>query len=102
MIIFNTTFHIEDDIHSDCIAFLKDDYIPSAIQSGFLHQPRLAFIHRQYEEKGVSYSLQFHVKNVETLNHWLDTEGQTLQSEIVKRFGNKVMGFVTLMEEISL
>lgn len=102
MIIFNTTFHIEDNIHEDFIDFLKKTYIPFATQSGFLHQPRLALIHRQHEENGVSYSLQFHVKNTDTLNHWFDTDGQTLQKEIVKQFGNKAMGFITLMEEVSL
>lgn len=102
MIIFNTTFHIEDDIHDACILFLKDIYIPRATGSGFLHLPRLARIHRQHEESGTSYSLQFCVKNVDTLNHWLSTDGQPLQKEMTDRFGNKALGFMTLLEEIEL
>lgn len=102
MIIFNTTFHAEDDVLDDYITFMKEVYIPRAAGSGFLHEPRFARIHSQHEESGSSYSLQFMVKNVDTLNHWFAMEGQTLQEEMTARFGNKALGFVTLLEEIEL
>ncbi len=102
MIIFNTTFHVEDDVLNDYISFIKEIYITRAAGSGFLHEPRFARIHAQHEESGSSYSLQFRVKNVDTLNHWFSTEGQTLQEELALRFGNKALGFVTLLEEIEL
>lgn len=102
MIIFNTTFHVEDDVLNDYLSFMKETYIPSAASSGFLHQPRLCRIHAQHEESGSSYSLQFHVKNVDTLNHWFAAQGQALQNELTARFGNRALGFVTLLEEIEL
>ena len=102
MIIFNTTFHVEDEVCNDYIRFIKDVYIIKAANSGFLHEPRFARIHAQHEESGTSYSLQFKVKNVDTLNHWYATEGEALQKELTSLFGNKALGFVTLLEEISL
>ncbi|NDV96540.1 DUF4286 family protein [Dysgonomonas sp. 521] len=102
MIIFNTTFHVEDQICDDYIRFIKETYIIRAVNSGFLHEPRFARIHAQHEESGTSYSLQFKVKNVDTLNHWYATEGEALREELTTRFGNKALGFVTLLEEISL
>ena len=102
MIIFNTTYHVEDEILDDYILFMKENYIITAASSGFLYEPRFCRIHSQHEESGSSYSLQFKVKNVDTLNHWFATEGQTLQREMSTRFGNKALGFVTLMEEIDL
>lgn len=102
MIIFNTTFHVEDGVLDSYIHFIKETYIIIAVGSGFLHEPRFCRIHSQHEESGSSYSLQFKVKNVDTLNHWFATEGQSLQDELTKRFGNKALGFVTLLEEIEL
>lgn len=102
MLIFNTTFHIEDGVHNECITFLKDVYIPESINGGFLLEPRFAKIHSQHELSGCSYSLQFYVKNIETLNHWL-TGGETLlQQKLKASFGEKVLGFVTVMEEVKL
>ncbi|GAB6007824.1 DUF4286 family protein [Dysgonomonas reticulitermitis] len=102
MIIFNTTFHVEDDVLNDYINFMKETYIVRAASSGFLHEPRFARIHARHEESGSSYSLQFSVKNVETLNHWFSSEGEILQGELASRFGDKALGFVTLLEEIEL
>lgn len=102
MIIFNTTFHADDDVNTAFLQFIKESYIPIAGSSGFLLNPRLSLIHRQHEEGGVSYSLQFYVKNTDTLNHWFSIEGNNLQEQLTKRFGNKVMGFVTILEEIEL
>ncbi|MBK5721587.1 DUF4286 family protein [Dysgonomonas sp. Marseille-P4677] len=102
MIIFNTTFHVEDDVCNNYLAFMKEIYIPKAANSGFLHEPRFAKIHAQHEQSGTSYSLQFKVKNVDTLNYWFEKEGESLQKELTSHFGNKALGFVTLMEEINL
>lgn len=102
MIIFNTTFHVEDNSCDNYISFMKETYIPQAANSGFLLEPRFAKIHAQHEQSGSSYSLQFKVKNVDTLNYWFEKEGLSLQNELTTRFGNTALGFVTLMEEIEL
>lgn len=102
MIIFNTTFHVEEGVREEYVRFMKEVYIVRAATSGFLLEPRFSLIQAQHEENGRSYSLQFRVKNVDTLNHWFATEGQDLQKELTVRFGNKALGFVTLMDEIEL
>lgn len=102
MLIFNTTLHIEDAIHDECLIFLKTIYIPQALESGLLCQPALAKIERQHEESGVSYALQFKTLDIDTLNRWAGETGENLSVELNKRFGTKVGGFVTLLEEVSL
>lgn len=102
MIIFNTTFHVEDSARSNFVAYMKETYIPKAMNSGFLHEPRFAKIQGQYDQGGSSYSLQFKVKNVDTLNYWFEKEGLALQKDLTDHFGDAAIGFVTLMEEIEL
>ncbi|MDL2255387.1 DUF4286 family protein [Parabacteroides sp. OttesenSCG-928-G06] len=100
MIVYNTTFHIDHDILEDCLLFLKKIYIPQASESGFLRTPCLRRIIQAEKEGGESYSVQFHVKNVETLQYWLENEGNRLHQALIKRFGSKVVGFTTLLDEI--
>lgn len=102
MIVYNTTFHIEKDILKESLEYLKTDYIPRAAASGFLLRPRFMRILNTSEDEGVSYSVQFHVKNVDTLNFWLKSEGAGMQKELVTRFGSRIVGFSTLLEEIEL
>lgn len=102
MLIFNTTFHADNDVHDTFLLFMKQEYIPQSSSSGFLYSPCFSRIRAQHEQEGVSYSLQFKVKNIETLNYWLSNDGEILQQALVDKFKNKVAGFVTIMEEIEL
>lgn len=102
MLIFNTTLHIDDSIHDECLNFLSKEYIPKALASGLVEQPSLAKIDRQHEESGTSYALQFKATDLDTLDNWAVQIGEVLQKEMNNKFGSKVAGFVTLLEEIPL
>jgi len=101
MIVYNTTFHVEDDILTESIEFLKSEYIPCAIRNGLLVNPLLQRV-MQNVEAGTSLCVQFRVKDEKTLHDWIREEGAELQRKLVVRFGNKMAGFSTLLEEIDL
>lgn len=100
MIVYNTTFHIEKEVQQEALEYLKNNYIRKAILSGFLLQPCLRRVMQTEQEEGISLSIQFHVKNVDTLNYWLQQEGNAMLKELVSHFGHKIAGFTTLLEEI--
>lgn len=102
MILFNTTYHVDDSVHDEVIQYFKEEFIPKAIASNMLREPHFFLVHAQYEENGRSYSLQFRAKDLETLEKWMMEEGEKLQTELVTRFGNKACGFMTLLEEVVL
>lgn len=102
MLIFNTTFHVDDNVKEAFIDFMKLIYIPQSTNSGFLHEARFAKIRPQHEQNGSSYALQFKVKNSETLNYWLSEGGLLLQQQMTAKFGNRASGFITILEEIDL
>jgi len=101
MIVYNTTFHIEDEILAESIEYLKSEYIPHAIKSGLLMQPVLRRVLQDVED-GTSLCVQFHVQNQETLHDWIRQDGIALQRKLTARFGNKMAGFSTLLDEIDL
>lgn len=101
MIVYNTTFHIEKDILAESLEYLKRQYIPKAVESGFLQKPCLRRVMQtEADEEGECFSVQFHVKNVETLDYWMRQEGGRLHRDLTNRFGHKIAGFSTLLEEL--
>lgn len=100
MIVYNTTFHIDNGVLDEGLAFLVDVYLPRASASGFLQNPLLRKVLHNSTDEGISFSVQFHVKNIDTLNFWLENEGKLLHQELVTKFGPKIAGFSTLLEEI--
>lgn len=102
MLIFNTTFHLEKGISDDCLTFFKKEYIPKAIESGLVSTPSISKVHANHGETGVTYALQFKANSIEDIEKWVIETGEDLQKELVKKFGDKVAGFVTLLEEVDI
>ena len=53
MIVYNTTFHIEKDILDESLDYLKKQYIPKAVESGFLQRPCLRRVMQAEEGEGI-------------------------------------------------
>lgn len=102
MIIFNTTYHLEHLVSGEALKFFKEVYIPEAVASGLFTNPSLSKVHAAHGESGVTYALHFKVKDIETLERWVDETGEDLKQKLLKKFGNQVAGFSTLLEEVEL
>lgn len=101
MLIYNTTFHIEKSVLDKCVSYLKKEYIPAAVESGLLRSPRLHRILPSGNDTGSeSYAVQFEAKSMVALRYWMMHHGAALHKEIAERFGQDVVGFSTLLEEI--
>lgn len=99
MLIYNTTFHTEDDVHDNFLIWLREFYIPEIEKYGILRLPRLCHLLSHYDE-GTVYSLQWEVEDSVCLHRWHVAQGAKLNEEMTKIFKDKVVGFPTLMEII--
>lgn len=102
MIIFKTTFHLDDSIHDEALDFIKNIYAKKAVEGGALYMPQLSKIMVEYQEVGGSYVLQFRVKSKAILDEWVATEGGALEEDFYQVFGEKACCFVTLQKRIEL
>ncbi len=102
MIVYNTTFHAHLDVVQDFLDWLRTVYVPRAIADGRLSEPRLTFVLNAEESDGHNYSLQFRAADVDVLRDWYAAVGDDLVMEMAGRFGDKVAGFSTLLEEVGL
>ena len=102
MIIYNTTFHIEECIQQDFIEYIRQNVIPQATKSGLLTSPRFSRIFDEHEEKGFSYALEFSTESIEKLEQWNKTESAVIFTPLMKKFKDKMVGFSTVMQTISL
>jgi len=102
MIVYNTTFHIDKEVAEDVIIYLRHQFIPDSLADGLLQQPRLLKLNQVNADDGLNIALQFDVKDMMTLNRWLSGQGATVRKSFVNSFGHKVVGFSTVMEEMTL
>lgn len=97
MIVYNTTYRVDAGADAQFLSWVRESLIPGAVRSGELTEPRLYRVETDDEGEGRSYSLQFTVKSREILQRWYEEEGVRSSEEMTARFGNSVLGFVTLL-----
>jgi hypothetical protein len=102
MIIYNTTFHIEEGIQDDFIEYIRQNVIPQATKSGLLISPRFSRIFGEHEDKGFSYALEFTTESIDKLEQWNKTESTAVTTPLIEKFKDKIVGFSTVMQTISL
>lgn len=104
MILYNITLNIDNDITDDCLDYLKGTFIRQATASRVMQSPKIHRVlpNETSDSQSGSYAIQFNVKNIDTLNYWIEHEGQHISKQLISRFGNKIAGFTTVLEEIEL
>ncbi|EJX04691.1 hypothetical protein EVA_07209 [gut metagenome] len=98
MLIYNTTYHVEEDQEKYFLIWMQEVYLPEIEKTGLLKSPRILRVLSHREEGSACFSVQFEVKDSATLHHWHSQQGVKLNEELLKIFKNKVVGFPTLME----
>jgi|SRR5690554_3883869 len=101
MIVFNTTFHVEEGQQEEFIEYMLQVFIPMSTRSGLLTLPRLARVHGKEEEEGHSFAMEFQVESIYTLEQWNREESQKVYAPLLEKFKEKLAGFSTVMETIS-
>lgn len=101
MIICNTTYHVECSISGEFIDWMKLVFLPRATENGLVANPRLMRL-MGHNEGGACFAVQLQASSLKILQQWNQEVGKQLHQAIVERFGNKVAGFTTFMEEIQI
>lgn len=100
MYLYNTSFHADSSVAETFIAWLKTIFIPEAMSSGLFSEASLGKILLEIEPGTSSYTLQLKASELDRAREWNETIGNSLRSVIIKKFGGKVVFFVTFIEII--
>ena len=100
MIVFNTTFHVDEALHEEFIEYMLQHFIPMSIRSGLLRSPRLARVYGKEGEEGYSYAMEFTAADLETLERWNTEESKDVYTPLLAKFKEKLAGFSTIMQTV--
>lgn len=98
MLVYNTTYNIEEEVLSNFLIWLHEVYVPEIEKNGILTNHRLLRVLSHRDETTECFSMQWDVESSALLHRWHTEIGGRLNNELVKMFGDKVVGFPTLLE----
>lgn len=102
MFIYNTTFNCEISCYKEFVQWVRETYIPQALSYEGVSNPRLARIFGEDDSQNMNISIQFNTPGLEELSQWYNHCGANILQTLQEKYGEKVAGFSTIMEEIEL
>lgn len=102
MIIYNTTFSVPEELHSEFLVFIREEYLPEALKSQIIREPRLSRVFSNSEEDGFSYALEFKAASIDELERWNLLSGKKLHFLLIKKFRQNILGFSTVLKPVNL
>jgi len=99
MLLYNVTIGIDKDIESEWLAWIKENYLPRAMQTGAFTDYKIYKVLTHEEEGSVSYSIQYFSDDIEKIVYFLNHEGKLLVEEHRGRFRDRHVVFNTLLQE---
>lgn len=101
MLVYNTTFHVEEQVLQKFLCFVKDEYFPAVSRGGYLVHPRLVHLMGDVGENLYGYAVMADVPgDVVALKKWRNETGDALIAKLQKEFGTKALSFSTCMKVI--
>lgn len=100
MYIYNVTINVEEAVHDQWIAWMKEIHIPEMLSLGKFSQARMCKVLVEEEMGGITYSIQYTIKDKETLERYYQEDANKMRQDGIKRFGNNFVAFRTELELI--
>jgi hypothetical protein len=100
MIIYNVTVNIEDAVHDEWLAWMKQTHIPDVVKAGKFTSSRLLRIIGDDDSGGKTYSIQYSCDSMKDFLEYEHGPAQALRAEHTARFKDKFIAFRTLLESV--
>jgi hypothetical protein len=101
MIIYNVTCHMEPALAEEWLEWMNEVHIPEVMATGcFREVGILKVLTNAADDEGVNYSIQYRAQSLADYERYRDQFAPALQQETRARYGEQILAFRTLLEEI--
>ncbi len=101
MIIYNVTINIDESVHEDWLQWMKCEHIPDMLSTKKFTGAKICKVLVEEEMGGLTYAVQYRVKDRETLNLYYKEDADRMRSAGLRLFADKFVAFRTELEIIS-
>ncbi len=100
MIVYNVTSAVDKEIAEDWISWMKDHHIPGLLETGMFDNYRILKVLTHDDEKTFSYAVQYFAPTMKHVEQYVQLHAPRLRAEVQARYGDRVVSYRTLLEEV--
>ncbi len=98
MFIYNVTFNLEKDLLKDWNSWVRQRYIPYAMESKCFTKSQLMKIHTDHDQETLTFCCQLSSDTPEGIHVFCSHKEELIISEMFNKFGEKCLIFPTVLE----
>lgn len=103
MYVYNVTLKVDPKVESDWISWMKEKHIPDVMKCGLFQSYKVLILKDSPfadESEGNTYIVQYYFDEMDKYKCYLAEFAPALQQEHLQRYGQSVLGFRTILEEL--
>ena len=100
MVIYNVTSQLDSDIEAQWIQWMQDVHIPEMLATEQFTEVKILKIVDSSDSEDIRYAVQYACESLDHLQMYLDRFSAKLRQSALDAFGEKVLSFRTVLEEI--
>lgn len=100
MIIYNVTLKVELQINEIFLRWLKEDHIPSVMETGCFTDYKVLRVMEEHQGDGITYAVQYHTTDTARYFDYQNNYAPAFQQEMKEVWQDKYAAFRTLLREV--
>jgi hypothetical protein len=99
MIIYNVTMAVDITIHDEWLVWMKNEHIPEVMATNMFVDQKMYKVLLEKEDS-ITYSVQYFADSLAQVQLYLAQHAHELQAKHRLQYGDNVVAFRTVLEEI--
>lgn len=100
MLLYNVTVGVDKEIEEEWLQYMKEKHIRDILNTGMFVDYKMYKVLHDQDEGTISYSVQYFARTIEDIKRYLEVFAPALVEEHRKRFQNRHVAFMTLLDEV--
>jgi hypothetical protein len=100
MLLYNVTVGIDKDSETEWLQYIREKHIPDVLNTGMFVNAKMYKVLHDQDDGTISYSIQYFAETIDQFQQYLEVFAPVLIEEHRKKFNNKHVAFMTLLEEV--
>lgn len=100
MLLYNVTVGVDKDAEAEWLQYMKETHIQAVLDTGLFVSHKMYRVLHDQDDGTISYSVQYFAESIEDVQQYLEVFAPALVEEHRKRFHNRHVAFMTLLDEV--
>ena len=100
MLLYNVTVGVDRDAEEEWLRYMREKHIKDVLNTGLFVESKMYKVLHEEEDSTISYSIQYFARSIEEINRYLQDYAPALVEEHRRKFQNRHVTFMTLLDEV--